>query len=134
MWQRSSVRKSAIAGPVRPTRQELRVLTVTMRSQSCHQERRSQRERGRRCCLACAKSPNMQQLQKWGVEGDLIILRRGSNDSAFPEDETQIGNVPVCADPVGLRWMMDIMARNPKHTNTARDLSTCCAGYAAQQY
>ena len=58
-----------------------------------------------------------------GPDGKLIILRQGTNDwVCFPGDENQIGNVPMCADPMGLKWMMDIRAKKPKPTNTAPGL------------
>jgi hypothetical protein len=63
-----------------------------------------------------------------GEDGNLIILPQGTNEwVCFPGDEDEIGNVPMCADPMGLQWMMDIMAGKPKPTNTALVLSTCCA-------
>src|ERR1700685_4248555 len=58
-----------------------------------------------------------------GADGNLVILRQGTNEwLCFPGDENEIGNVPMCADPMGLRWMMDIMAGKPKPTNTAPGL------------
>jgi hypothetical protein len=58
-----------------------------------------------------------------GADGNLIILRQGANDwVCFPGDENEIGNVPMCADPMGLQWMMDIWAKKPKPTNTAPGL------------
>jgi hypothetical protein len=55
-----------------------------------------------------------------GADGNLVILRQGTNDwICFPGDENEIGNVPMCADPMGLQWMMDIRAKKPKPTNTA---------------
>jgi hypothetical protein len=58
-----------------------------------------------------------------GADGNLIILRQGTNDwICFPGNENEIGNVPMCADPMGLQWMMDIRARKPKPTNTAPGL------------
>jgi hypothetical protein len=58
-----------------------------------------------------------------GPEGKLVILRKGTNEWAcFPGNENEIGNVPMCADPMGLQWMMDIHARKPKPTNTAPGL------------
>ena len=51
--------------------------------------------------------------------GGLIVLRQGTNGwTCFPGDENTIGNVPMCADPAGLQWMMDIMAEKPAPTNT----------------
>jgi hypothetical protein len=58
-----------------------------------------------------------------GADRKLIVLRQGTNDwVCFPGDENQIGNVPMCADLMGLQWMMDIMARKPAPTNTAPGL------------
>jgi hypothetical protein len=58
-----------------------------------------------------------------GADGSLIVLRKGMNQwVCFPGDENQIGNVPMCADPMGLQWMMDAMAKRPKPTNTAPGL------------
>ena len=75
-------------------------------------------------------------IAEMGADGKLIILRQGTNDwVCFPGDENEIGNVPMCADPMGLQWMMDIMAKKPKPTNTAPGLIyMLCGGYAAQQY
>src|SRR3984957_8643867 len=54
-----------------------------------------------------------------GAHGSLIILRQGTNDwVCFPGDENEIGNVPMCADPMGLQWMIDNMAG--KHRATHR--------------
>ena len=39
-----------------------------------------------------------------GAEGKLVILRQGTNEwVCFPGDENEIGNVPMCADPMGLQ-------------------------------
>jgi hypothetical protein len=58
-----------------------------------------------------------------GADGNLIILRQGTNDwVCFPGNENEIGNVPMCADPMGLQWMMDIRAKKSKPTNTAPGL------------
>jgi hypothetical protein len=58
-----------------------------------------------------------------GADGNLVILRQGTNDwVCFPGNENEIGNVPMCADPMGLQWMMDIRAKKPKPTNTAPGL------------
>jgi hypothetical protein len=58
-----------------------------------------------------------------GADGNLIILRQGTNDwVCFPGDENEIGNVPMCADSMGLQWMMDIRAKKPRPTNTTPGL------------
>jgi hypothetical protein len=54
------------------------------------------------------------------AQGNLVVLRQGTNQwVCFPGDENKIGNVPMCADPMGLQWMRDIMAGKPAPTNTA---------------
>jgi hypothetical protein len=54
------------------------------------------------------------------AQGNLVVLRQGTNQwVCFPGDENEIGNVPMCADPMGLQWMQDIMAGKPAPTNTA---------------
>jgi hypothetical protein len=54
------------------------------------------------------------------AQGNVVVLRQGTNQwVCFPGDENEIGNVPMCADPMGLQWMRDIMAGEPAPTNTA---------------
>lgn len=56
-------------------------------------------------------------------DGKLVVLRRGTNHwVCFPGDENQIGNPPMCADPMGLQWMMDLIAKRPQPTNRAPGL------------
>jgi len=51
------------------------------------------------------------------ADGRRIVLRPGTNEwICFP------GDVPMCADPMGLQWMMDIKARKPKPTNATPGL------------
>src|SRR5271168_2634853 len=62
------------------------------------------------------------------AQGNVVVLRQGTNQwVCFPGDENEIGNVPMCADPMGLQWMKDIMAGKPAPTNTAPGSSTCFA-------
>src|SRR5262249_42298664 len=63
---------------------------------------------------------NDATVAEMGSDGSRIILRQGTNDwICFPGDENRVGDVPMCADPMGLQWMMDIKARKAKPTNTA---------------
>ncbi|MCY9656491.1 hypothetical protein P5G65_15525 [Paenibacillus chondroitinus] len=56
-------------------------------------------------------------------DGKLIILRQGTNHwICFPGDENQIGNPPMCADPMGLQWIMDLKAKKTQPTNMAPGL------------
>jgi hypothetical protein len=41
------------------------------------------------------------------AQGNVVVLRQGTNQwVCFPGDENEIGNVPMCADPMGLQWMI----------------------------
>jgi hypothetical protein len=55
---------------------------------------------------AMLSGPNMitkdATVAEMGMDGKLAILRQGTNDwVCFPGDENEIGNVPMCADPMG---------------------------------
>jgi hypothetical protein len=55
--------------------------------------------------------------------GNMVVLHQGTNQwTCFPGNENEIGNVPMCADPMGLQWMMDVKAHKPAPTNTAPGL------------
>jgi AAA ATPase domain len=78
----------------------------------------SDRMRSRACC--CAGPATVSTVVEMDRHGNTVVLRKGTNDwVCFPGDENEIGNVPMCADPMGLQWMMDIMAGKPAPTNTA---------------
>ena len=63
--------------------------------------------------------------------GNTVVLRQDTNDwMCFPGDENVVGNVPMCADPMGLQWMMDIMAGKPAPPIPLPESSTC---FAAQR-
>ena len=65
------------------------------------------------------------------AQGNLVVLRREpSRWVCFPGDENEIGNVPMCADPMGLQWVRDIMAGKPAPTIPPPGSSTC---FAAQR-
>jgi hypothetical protein len=51
-----------------------------------------------------------------------VVGHASASRSHSAGDENQIGNLPMCADPMGLQWMMDIMAKKPKPANTAPGL------------
>jgi hypothetical protein len=36
----------------------------------------------------------------------------------IPSNENIVGHVDMCADPMGMRWMMDAMPKKPKPSNT----------------
>ena len=68
-------------------------------------------------------------------DGNLIILRQGTNDwVCFPGDENEIGNIPMCADPMGLQWMMDIRQEAQAHEYGPGSYLHAVWCYAAQQH
>jgi hypothetical protein len=57
------------------------------------------------------------------AQGKMSVLRQGSNQwVCVPGNENIIGAADMCADPMGMQWMMDAMARKPKPSNTAPGL------------
>ncbi len=62
------------------------------------------------------------------AQGNTVVLRQGTNHwVCFPGDENQIGNVPMCADPMGLQWMRDVMAGSRLRRIPPPGSSTCFA-------
>jgi hypothetical protein len=56
-------------------------------------------------------------------DGSMTVLQKGTNHwVCVPGNENIIGQVDMCLDPMGMQWMMDVMARKPKPTNTAPGL------------
>ena len=56
-------------------------------------------------------------------QGNMVVVHQGTNQwTCFPGNENETGNVPMCADPMGLQWMMDVKAHQPAPTNTAPGL------------
>jgi hypothetical protein len=58
-----------------------------------------------------------------GADGKMSVLRQGTNQwVCVPGNENVIGAADMCADPMGMQWMMDAMARKPRPTNTTPGL------------
>jgi hypothetical protein len=57
------------------------------------------------------------------AHGKMTVLRPGTNQwVCVPGNENIIGQADMCLDPMGLRWMLDAMAKRPKPSNTAPGL------------
>lgn len=57
------------------------------------------------------------------AHGKMSVLRQGSNHwVCVAGNENIIGAADMCADPMGLQWMMDAMAGKPKPTNSSPGL------------
>jgi len=53
------------------------------------------------------------------AQGKLTVLRPGTNHwVCVPGNENIIGAADMCMDPMGMRWILDVMAGKPKPTNT----------------
>ena len=54
------------------------------------------------------------------AQGKMTVLRPGSNQwVCVPGNENIIGQPDMCLDPMGMRWLLDLMARKPKPSNDA---------------
>ena len=53
------------------------------------------------------------------ARGKMTVLRPGTNRwLCLPGNENIIGQADMCADPMVMRLMMDVMAKKPKPSNT----------------
>ena len=70
-----------------------------------------------------------------GSNGKLNVLRPGTNQwVCIPGNENIVGAADMCADPMGLQWMMDVAARKPKPTNTTPGLIYMLNGALQHSY
>jgi len=69
------------------------------------------------------------------AQGKMTVLRPGTNRwVCVPGNENIIGQADMCADPMGMRWMLDIAARKPKPTNTEPGLIYMLNGALQHSY
>ncbi len=69
------------------------------------------------------------------AQGKLTVLRPGTNRwMCVPGNENIIGQADMCADPVGLRWMLDIFERKPNPSNTEPGLIYMLNGALQRSY
>jgi len=74
-------------------------------------------------------------VMEMGPDGRMTVLRPGTNQwVCIPGNENIVGATDMCADPMGLRWMMDAMARKPKPTNTTPGLIYMLNGALQHSY
>jgi len=70
-----------------------------------------------------------------GADGKMTVLRQGTNHwVCVPGNENVIGAADMCADPMGMQWMMDVMAKKPKPTNTTPGLIYMLNGALQRSY
>ena len=69
------------------------------------------------------------------AQGDMTVLRPGTNQwVCVPGNENIIGQADMCADPMGMRWIMDVMARKPKPSNAEPGLIYMLNGALQHSY
>jgi hypothetical protein len=69
------------------------------------------------------------------AQGKMTVLRPGTNQwICIPGDENIIGQADMSLDPMGLRWMLDIMARKPKPSNPTPGLIYMLNGATQRSY
>jgi len=94
------------------------------------------KEKIRRALLAGPESVS-REATVVDMEGDgsFTVLRPGTNKwICMPGNENVIGNAPMCADPMGMQWFKDIMAKKPKPTNSAPGLIYMLYGAHQRSY
>ena len=94
------------------------------------------KEKIRRACLAGPASvTDAATVAEMDAQGKMIVLRQGTNQwVCMPGNENIIGNVPMCLDPMGMQWYMDIRARKPKPTNATPGLIYMLCGATQRSY
>jgi hypothetical protein len=69
------------------------------------------------------------------AQGNMTVLRPGTNHwVCIPGNENIIGQADMCADPMGMRWMMDVMAKKPKPSNAEPGLIYMLNGATQHSY
>jgi len=69
------------------------------------------------------------------AQGKMTVLRPGTNHwVCVPGNENIIGQADMCADPMGMRWMLDVFARRPKPSNTTPGLIYMLNGALQRSY
>ena len=69
------------------------------------------------------------------AQGKMTVLRPGTNQwVCVPGNENIIGAADMCADPMGMRWLMDLMAKKPKPSNTEPGLIYMLNGATQHSY
>jgi hypothetical protein len=70
-----------------------------------------------------------------GIGGKLSVVRPGTNQwVCVPGNQNIIGSTDMCMDPMGMQWMLDVMANRPKPTNTAPGLIYMLNGATQHSY
>jgi hypothetical protein len=78
---------------------------------------------------------NEATVAEMDAHGKMTVLRPGTNQwVCVPGNENIVGQADMCADPMGMRWMMDAMAQKPKPSNTEPGLIYMLNGALQRSY
>jgi len=82
------------------------------------------KEKIRRACLSGPHCVTRgATVAEMDLQGKMTVLRPGTNQwVCVPGNENIIGQTDMSLDPMGMQWMLDIMAIKPKPTNTSPGL------------
>jgi hypothetical protein len=69
------------------------------------------------------------------ARGKMTVLRPAANQwVCVPGNENIIGQPDMCLDPMGMRWLLDLMARKPKPSNAEPGLIYMLNGAMQHSY
>jgi hypothetical protein len=69
------------------------------------------------------------------ADGGLSVLSQGTNQwVCVPGNQNIIGQADMCMDPMGMRWMLDAIAKKPKPTNATPGLIYMLNGATQRSY
>ena len=69
------------------------------------------------------------------VKGQMTVLRPGTNDwVCIPGEQNIIGATDMCLDPMGMVWLLDLLAGKPRPTNTSPGLIYMLNGATQHSY
>jgi hypothetical protein len=94
------------------------------------------KEKIRRALLAGPDSVTREAtVAEMDAQGKMNVLRPGTNQwVCVPGNQNIIGEADMCCDPMGMQWMMDVVARKPKPTNTTPGLIYMLNGANQRSY
>jgi hypothetical protein len=94
------------------------------------------KEKIRRALLSGPESVTREAtVAELNSQGKMTVLRPGTNHwVCVPGNENIIGAADMCADPMGMQWMMDAMERKPKPSNTEPGLIYMLNGAVQRSY
>jgi hypothetical protein len=69
------------------------------------------------------------------AQGKMTVLRPGKNQwVCMPGNENIVGAADMCADPMGMQWMMDVIAHKPRPSNSTPGLIYMLNGALQRRY